>query len=394
MVTWTYDRLNRLNNERRSGANAYSITHNYDPAGNRVQRTDGATITTYVYDFASQLVTQQDGVGRTTYGFDNDGNQSREVTPTGTVTSYTWDYHDRLTAIALPTAMRNTFQYDPDGRRTSAQDSSGTRRFIWDANNVLLEQDSIGVTQAIYTQDLGSYGNVLSQLRGAVSRFYHFDGLGSTDRLTDISGNPTDFYVYNAYGAIRASISPSVNPFRYVGRSGYYYDADLQNYYLRARHYSPGIGRFLSRDPFFELVRLDDTNPYWYCNDNPVNGIDPTGAEAITLTLGGGIVVTVIVIGIVIVAIIAAVVLTVALLQEIARDVQDILRRRRGRRWRCRISPRGCCPPQCQAQFEGWADTRPAAMAIAFAACVAAGCNTPPCSCGHGGVGACVLLVG
>jgi RHS repeat-associated protein len=56
-------------------------------------------------------------------------------------------------------------------------------------------------------------------------------------------------YGYEAYGAPRFGSGSSVNPFRYVGGSGYYYDPDTTNYWLRARYYGPALARFLSRDP-------------------------------------------------------------------------------------------------------------------------------------------------
>ncbi|MDI6783358.1 MAG: RHS repeat-associated core domain-containing protein, partial [bacterium] len=42
-------------------------------------------------------------------------------------------------------------------------------------------------------------------------------------------------------------------------------------YYFGARWYDPQVGRFITKDPAFNL------NPYPYCYNNPVNLIDPTG---------------------------------------------------------------------------------------------------------------------
>jgi RHS repeat-associated protein len=66
-----------------------------------------------------------------------------------------------------------------------------------------------------------------------------------------------------------------VNPLLYRGER---FDPTLGQYYLRARFYDPGTGRFTAMDPF----RGYSSNPrtlhkYLYTHGNPVNGIDPTG---------------------------------------------------------------------------------------------------------------------
>jgi RHS repeat-associated protein len=111
-----------------------------------------------------------------------------------------------------------------------------------------------------------------------VTKYYLFDGLGSTDRLTDASANVTDNYIYQAFGTIVASSGTTVNAFRYVGRLGYYYDSDLVRYYVRARHYDATLGRFLSADPFLQsALQSSSTGFYRYCNNQPINSVDPGG---------------------------------------------------------------------------------------------------------------------
>jgi RHS repeat-associated protein len=57
-----------------------------------------------------------------------------------------------------------------------------------------------------------------------------------------------------------------------VGQLGYFYDATLLQYYIRARHYRPALARWLSVDPM-----IADVNLYRYCGDNPVVYVDPLG---------------------------------------------------------------------------------------------------------------------
>jgi RHS repeat-associated protein len=108
-----------------------------------------------------------------------------------------------------------------------------------------------------------------------MTQYYHFDGLGSTDRITNSSGIVVVNYAYYAFGATKSSAGSTTNSFRFVGRPGYYLNPDLASYYLRARHYDPAAGRFLSVDP----MALEDvnTNVYIYVQNSPVNYNDPTG---------------------------------------------------------------------------------------------------------------------
>ncbi len=321
-VSWTYDKTYQLEGEHRDQALAwesfteagwdelsadgwsgmevsgtqggYRTTHTYDPVGNRLLKEANGARVTYTYDAANQLSTSETAFETTTYSYDATGNLQFQEAPSGRTTN-TWDAENRLTLVEAPGGVINTMTYNAAGLRVQKQDSSGTSKFILDGQNILLETDGADTTQAAYTLQPGAFGPLISQRRGANSHFFHLDALGSVAGLTNASQVLTDAYLYKAYGEILAASGSTVNPFRWVGSLGYYYDLDLLQYYMRARHYAPVLARWLSMDPIGfgmrstsgdELGRFisrdpigysDGYNLYGYVNSQPTFYVDPSG---------------------------------------------------------------------------------------------------------------------
>jgi RHS repeat-associated protein len=110
-----------------------------------------------------------------------------------------------------------------------------------------------------------------------VTRYFLQDGLGSTTGLTDEAGAVTDRYEYDVFGATRTHVGSSSNSWLFTGEQN---DAGVAGspYYLRARYYDPGIGRFLSQDRWPGNVTDPQTlNDYVYTLNNPARFTDPYG---------------------------------------------------------------------------------------------------------------------
>ncbi|MFZ0033742.1 MAG: RHS repeat-associated core domain-containing protein, partial [Sedimentisphaerales bacterium] len=92
----------------------------------------------------------------------------------------------------------------------------------------------------------------------------------------------------NPFGGTLEIFAPStVAPFRFAGQ---YYDTEISQYYLRARQYDPYISRFTSRDPVFGQFQEPLTlHVYLYCQNNPINKLDPKGEFPWIPVVGGAL---------------------------------------------------------------------------------------------------------
>ncbi len=283
VVSWSYDPTYQLTNEQRSGANAYNITYAYDGVGNRTLLLNGGAATTSTYNAANELATSQSSAGVTTFAYDGDGNLLTSQAPANQWTTNTWDGENRLTQVALPSAIVDSFTYNGDGQRVQKQDSTGTTNHVWDGQNILLETNASNIIQVVYTLEALPYGDLISQSRGGVDSFYLFDAMDSARQLAGVSGAVTDSYLYDSWGNILAATGSSTNWLRYSGRVGYYWDIDPAKCYVRARIYDSQTGRWLSRDPTAlgnsRARRL--TSSYGYADNSPITSTDPSGLDPV-----------------------------------------------------------------------------------------------------------------
>ena len=112
---------------------------------------------------------------------------------------------------------------------------------------------------------------------------------GDIVAVYDAAGNKHISYTYDAWGNFETEYHngctafsvASYNPFLY---RGYYYDTELQMYYLQSRYYDPMVGRFINADGYiYNGQGILGCNMFAYCNNNPVMFSDPTG-ESITIS--------------------------------------------------------------------------------------------------------------
>jgi RHS repeat-associated protein len=313
---FTYNSVNRLINlvNGKAGATQSSYAYTVDKTGRRLSVTEsGGRVVTYTYDAAYRLkreaVTGDPNAaknGAVDYTIDAFGNRLSRVSSLAGVLSATsnYDANDRLTSDVSDangntrSANGHSFTYDFEDRIKSADgnavrlvyDGDGnlaaktvggvTTRYLIDEENPtgysqVVEETVNGEVQRQYT-----YGHsIISQRRRTTSdwavNYYSADGHGNIRQLTDESGVVTDTYDYDAFGKLLSQTGTTPNPYLYAGER---FDADLGLYHLRARHYDPDRGRFMTMDPYpGEIDEPASLHKYLYTFADPVNYLDPSG---------------------------------------------------------------------------------------------------------------------
>ena len=155
-----------------------------------------------------------------------------------------------------------SFGYDALDRRIYRTTGGVITRIYFDGARVIRESQG-GTITATY-----AYGNGLLRKD---SEYPLFDGMGHERTVTNSSQTVTGTVNYDAFGNTVGSTGSSGNSYMYGANSGYRSDGDAGLSYVAARYYDSKIGRFTTRDTYL------DQKPYAYCENDPVNCLDPSG---------------------------------------------------------------------------------------------------------------------
>ncbi|MGA1823422.1 MAG: RHS repeat domain-containing protein [bacterium] len=282
IYAYTYDDIYQLKSVDYPDNYPFSDTvYSFDEVGNRINTSNLETI-----DYTRNNLNQYTNVGDTAYTYDDNGNLTSDE-----IWLYSYNCENKL-ITASDSINTTNYNYGPFGRRKEKNFAGVVTKYIYDGDQIIAEYDENDTLIRKYV-----YGSRIDEpllMDNGVNKYYfHFDGLGSVNQITNASGVVVESYSYDIYG--KPNITSSIdNPYLFAGRR---YDKETGIYYYRARYYSPVIGRFLQTDPI--SFAGGDINLYRYVNNNPVNYLDQWGLckegswweglipDAITISISG-----------------------------------------------------------------------------------------------------------
>jgi RHS repeat-associated protein len=119
--------------------------------------------------------------------------------------------------------------------------------------------------------------DLVAQNDGVNTEYFGYDGLGSVRQMLDSSGSVLFTQAFDPYGNLYYSAGTNSTSWGFTGEQT---DAYIKLIYLRARWYTPQIGRFMSRDLWQgDYTRPLSLNGWNYGYANPINFTDPSGFD-------------------------------------------------------------------------------------------------------------------
>lgn len=262
-LTWEGNRLTSFDSDE------YYTTYQYDGDGRRTLKVRYDKEESSVYPFlTNEYIWDEDtliGYHITVNSFDDAGVPSTSIDRTVRLI-----YNNNNELMGLKVVACEGPQYISENVYSFLRDGQGNITDLYDSSETLI---------CSFTYD--AYGNITPQMSGqAVKDFY--------DNLDNID---------NVWIKILAMFLMSIGLAAYTAGAlvsseeayrGYIYDMETGLYCTQNRYYSPTWGRFINADDPATLQdnigEVHGANLFTYCNNDPINEIDPTGCDSISYT--------------------------------------------------------------------------------------------------------------
>jgi len=269
-ASFTYDNANELTAVTGSRTESYS----YDLNGNR-------TGTGYSTTVMNETATSPG----TTYTYDNSGNMISAKNGS-TITTYTYDYRNRLTEVTTGGSVVATYTYNALDQRIGIKDNSTQTWTVYNGADAdatpYADFNGSGSLTDRYLYGPGVVnGAAVDELlartsSGGTTAWYLPDKLGSVRDIVSPTGTELDHVVYDSFGNVLTETNAANGDrFKYAGME---FDSVIGQYYDRARYYDSATGRFMGQDPLG--FAAGDANLYGYVQDEVTDATDPSGLQA------------------------------------------------------------------------------------------------------------------
>ena len=284
---------------------AETTVYNYDNKGQLTSAENDSTKWEYTYNGRGNILTSKEysvsvnDNGEKVYTLKTDGNntfvygntwqdmltsfngESITYDAIGNPLSYkgntlTWTMGRQLSSYGS-----NTYKYNEDGIRTSKTVDDVTTQYYLNGTDIIQQSD--GTNTLYFYYDNAS--EVVGFNYNNNDYFYVKNMMDDIVAIVDSTGTVVAEYTYSPWGEVTSVTGSNVtlgelNPFRY---RSYYYDSDIEMYYLQSRYYDPEICRFINCDDVNYIGVTESEvsyNPFAYCLNNPANNVDSNGTLA------------------------------------------------------------------------------------------------------------------
>ena len=212
---------------------------------------------------------------------------------------YFYDYKNRLISVFYKENNAPVAQYFYDAgnrrRKKTVFDKSkpgvveNETLFFYDGWQVCEEQTIdyktliTFVYSPVYIDEIVQFERTKSHHLGEGTFYTHQNARTDVVAITDANGNVVERRLYDDYGIAYDEDKEMVNgsnignPYGFQGRR---LDTETGLYYFRNRYYDPQSGRFIQRDPVWDV---DNTgNQYAFVGNGPISQKDPLGFQQYT----------------------------------------------------------------------------------------------------------------